>query len=123
MENKSVVLFAHGSSDPLWQAAVELLKQEIRGRVKASVSIAYMERCQPSLDEVMEELHSRGVRNVLILPLFLAPGGHMSNDVIPGINSLRKRYPEISMDLGGALLDSQHVRNAIIEDMLRMGVV
>ena len=122
MELKHIVLYAHGSSDPLWQAAVEVLKKEMCTRIKANVTIAYMERCKPSLEEVVEDVYAHGVRELSVIPLFLAPGGHMANDVIPCINNLRKKFPQISIDLGCALLDSQHIRNAIIEDLLiRLG--
>lgn len=118
MVAQHVVLFAHGSSDPLWSAAIESLRNEMATRTQSVIKVAYMERCQPTLVEVVDELYAQGVRNILVLPLFLAPGGHMTNDVIPGIEALKGRFKGLCIETRGALLESHRIRDAIIADLL-----
>ncbi len=77
-----LVLLAHGSRDPRWQQPFEqLLKQAQDQHGQDAVALAYMEMCGPSLAEVAERAYQNGVRNLLVLPLFMSAGGHVSQDL------------------------------------------
>jgi len=113
---KQIIFFAHGSGDPIWQAAVSALSDEVV-RNGFQSSVAYMERASPSLEEVIASLFKQGKRSFLIIPLFLAPGGHMSHDVIPLVERQIKLYPTASFTLQQTLLEKSSVRHALIEDI------
>ena len=55
--NHGIVLFAHGSRDPLWRAPMEAVRQHIEAQsAAAAVRCAYLELCAPSLPDAVQEL-------------------------------------------------------------------
>lgn len=78
---RGLILFAHGSSDPRWSAPFERIHQIVAARQAAPVALAYLERMSPTLDEAAASLAAAGVTQATLVPLFLAVGGHMRNDL------------------------------------------
>ena len=57
----AIILFAHGSRDPLWRLPIEAVATEIRHRHPAAlVSCAYLELCLPSLPQAADDMVSAG---------------------------------------------------------------
>jgi sirohydrochlorin cobaltochelatase len=81
---RAILLFAHGSSDPAWAAPFESILTQVRAQTAQPVALAYLERMQPSMNDAVAALAASGVTDVTLVPLFLAVGGHMRND-LPGM--------------------------------------
>ncbi|WP_369601679.1 CbiX/SirB N-terminal domain-containing protein [Hahella sp. SMD15-11] len=88
----SVILLAHGSRDPRWKAPFEALLEEIRN-VRKDVKLAYWELTEPSLESVVEACVQAGEQNLAVLPLFLAQGKHLREDLPAQIADLEARFP------------------------------
>lgn len=68
------------------------LQANIRRRDPAKiVELAFLERMQPSFDEVVGALHAGGIRQVTVAPIFLALGGHMKKDLPALIDAAKAR--------------------------------
>ena len=92
-----IVLFAHGSRDPGWAAPFERLAARVRERRReADVAIAYLELMPPTLEEAVAALVGRGARDVTVVPVFLAPGGHVRRDLPLMVDALRARHPGLA---------------------------
>ncbi|WP_373531146.1 sirohydrochlorin chelatase [Vampirovibrio sp.] len=77
-----LVLLAHGSRDPRWQDTfLRLLSLARQQFGDASLDLAYMEMCSPSLLDVSEQAYNEGIRKLTVLPLFMSAGGHVSQDI------------------------------------------
>jgi sirohydrochlorin cobaltochelatase len=88
----ALLLFAHGSSDPGWAEPFLKLRTLIRARDPDQiVELAFLERMQPSLDDTVDALHARGIRQITIAPIFLALGGHMRKDLPKLISDAQQR--------------------------------
>ncbi len=93
-----IVLFAHGSRDPGWAAPFERLAARVRERrPEADVAIAYLELMPPTLEEAVAALVGRGARDVTVVPVFLAPGGHVRRDLPLMVDALRARHPKLAL--------------------------
>jgi sirohydrochlorin cobaltochelatase len=89
-----IVLFAHGSRDPGWSAPFERLASRVReARPDARVVVAYLEITPPTLDEAADALVAQGAREIAVVPVFLAPGGHVRRDLPAMVDGARKRHP------------------------------
>jgi len=100
----AVVLFAHGSRDPLWRKPMEAVVEEIRFLAPDMVvSCAFLELMTPNLCESVEALVQDGHRTIRIVPLFLGMGRHAREDLPALCAELRLRYPELQLDLQPAL--------------------
>ena len=95
-----VIVFAHGSRDPLWRAPVEAVAQAVRGRdPHAVVACAYLELCEPTLPDAATALVSQGATEVRVLPLFFGMGKHAREDLPKLMNDLRAAHPSASFQL------------------------
>ena len=101
---KAIVLFAHGSRDPLWRLPVEAVAARITERVPdLTVRCAYLELTAPDLPTVAAELARNGVDAVTIVPMFLGIGKHVRDDLPVLTEQLRMRFPGIAFKLRHAV--------------------
>ena len=104
---QGIVLFAHGSRDPLWRVPIEAVEAHIRAHQPAvAVRCAYLELSTPDLPQAVEDLVGQGATAVTIVPMFLGTGKHAREDLPVLVADLRARHPQVQL----------HVQAAIGED-------
>lgn len=91
MHDHRVLLLAHGSSDPKWCETFEKLAAPSLASIP-DAAIAYMELSEPSLDAEVARAAQDGVRQITVLPLFLAAGRHLRKDVPAMIERLSDEH-------------------------------
>lgn len=95
-----LILFAHGSRDPLWRLPVEAVAADIRARqAETAVRCAYLELCTPSLPDAAAELIAAGARRVRIFPLFFGVGKHAREDLPLLIDQIKAAHPGVVIEL------------------------
>lgn len=99
-----IALFAHGSRDPLWRAPMEAVRLRIKAQhPQLPVCCCYLELCAPTLQDAVQELVSRGVDHVTVVPMFLGTGKHARED-LPGLmQSLRSTHPTVQFQVQQAI--------------------
>ncbi len=92
-----IVIFAHGSSVPSANAAVEAFSRAAAqaGNLQA-VETAFLEG-HPDLSDALARLSSQGVHRVLVVPYFLTLGLHLQRDLPRIVAELRARYPTLEI--------------------------
>ena len=104
---QGIVLFAHGSRDPLWRAPIEAVEAHIRAHHPGvAVRCAYLELTTPDLPQAVKDLVDQGATAVTIVPMFLGTGKHAREDLPVLVAELRARHPHVQV----------HVQAAIGED-------
>lgn len=99
-----IVLFAHGSRDPLWRTPIEAVRQHIEAHSPhPAVRCAYLELCAPSLDAATQELVGQGVRTVTVVPMFLGTGKHAREDLPVLVDALRAAHPQVHFNVQAAI--------------------
>ena len=97
---RGIVLFAHGSRDPVWRLPIEAVADAIRARdPHALVCCAYLELCAPDLDQAATDLIASGARHLRIFPLFLGVGKHAREDLPVLLAQLRILHPDVPVVL------------------------
>jgi sirohydrochlorin cobaltochelatase len=110
----ALILFAHGARDPEWAAPVHKLRDKVaKHRPDLAVAVAFLEFTAPSLPEAIEALVSQHCRRIAIVPIFLAQGGHLRNDVPRLLDAMGQRFAGVTFDLWPALGDVDPVLDAI----------
>jgi sirohydrochlorin cobaltochelatase len=94
-----VIVFAHGSRDPLWRQPVESVAQQILRRdPSAVVSCAYLELSEPDIATAARELVAQGVTRVRVLPLFFGMGKHAREDLPVLMAQLAATHPAVTFE-------------------------
>jgi len=107
MARQAVVLFSHGSRDPLWRAPIEAVAARIAAQhPERPVVCAYLELSEPSLAQAVDQLVLQGATGVTVVPMFLGTGKHARADLPVLVDALRAAHPGVRL----------HVQPAIGED-------
>jgi sirohydrochlorin cobaltochelatase len=94
-----VIVFAHGSRDPLWRAPVESVARQIRlADPRVSVACAYLELCEPDLPIAAAQLVAQGVTHLRVLPLFFGMGKHAREDLPALLDQLALSHPGVRFE-------------------------
>jgi len=116
MQKTCLILLAHGSPDPRWQAPFERLTESLQASCGADrVRLAYLEFAAPTLYEAAGEAIRSGCRRLRILPLFMAGGGHVDRDIPVQVEQLGWELPEIEIDILPPVGEDSRVVAAIAE--------
>ena len=92
----AIILFAHGARDPEWANPLRRIQAVVRERMaEVPVELAFLEFIAPSLPESTAQLVARGARKIVVLPMFIAQGGHLKREVPEMLDGLRSTYPEV----------------------------
>lgn len=93
----AIVLFGHGSRDPLWRQPIEAVAARLQDRQPdLAVRCAYLELTAPDLSTAVAGLVGVGARMVTIVPMFLGTGRHAREDLPALVSQLRTDYPEVT---------------------------
>lgn len=114
------MLFAHGAREPAWATPFRRIQDRLRSRSPATiVELAFLELMQPSLPDVAAQLVARGVGRVTVVPLFLAQGGHLKEDLPRILADIRRAHPSLEIETSPAIGDSEALTDAIADWALR----
>lgn len=101
----AIVLFSHGSRDPLWRAPIEAVASRIAlHHPDRLVQCAYLELCEPTLAQAAEALAQRGATHMVVVPMFLGTGKHAREDLPLLVEQLRSLHPSVKFSVQAARL-------------------
>ena len=97
---RAVIVFAHGSRDPLWRQPVQAVAQAIAARdPSCTVRCAYLELCTPDLPSTIAAMAAQGITQVGIVPMFLGTGRHAREDLPRMVEELSQAFPQMRLHL------------------------
>lgn len=105
-----IVLFAHGSRDPLWHKPMEAVAARIRQQSPGTqVVCAYLELSTPDLASATQTLLTQGVQAITIVPMFLGVGRHAREDLPLLVEALRQQHPRVVFSLKPAVGEDERL--------------
>ncbi|MEN9374680.1 MAG: hypothetical protein RIR79_2232 [Pseudomonadota bacterium] len=100
----AIILFAHGSRDPLWHKPMEAVQAQLAVQAPyTQVECAYLELSTPDLPTAVQKLVDAGAKTISIVPLFLGVGKHAREDLPQLVADLRRQHPQITFTLKSAV--------------------
>lgn len=97
---RAIILFAHGARDARWSSTLFDLGELVRSHAPdAVVKVAFLEFQSPTLASALAEAVQHGCMTIDVVPVFWASGGHVAGDVLPMLDDLRGRYPQLQLRL------------------------
>jgi sirohydrochlorin cobaltochelatase len=114
--NRGIVLFAHGARDPEWALSLRRLAQlTSAGDPAVSVQTAFLEHLEPTLEQAVENLLASGVADVTVVPVFIAQGGHLKQDLPKIVDAIRSSHPQLVLRLAPPVGENEAVLNAMAD--------
>ena len=111
---RGIVLFAHGARDPDWALPVRRLADLVANRdADFVVEIAFLEHMTPPLELAIANLAKRGARDVTVVPVFIAQGGHLKQDLPRIVDAIRRTQPKMVIRLAPPMGESDAVLEAM----------
>ena len=121
MSETALILFAHGARDPEWAEPMRRVCAAVREQApQMRVELAFLEFMQPDLRACAESLVADGVERILVLPMFIARGGHLKRDVPLLLEELQQRNPRTRFELATAIGEVESVVQAMARHALAL---
>ena len=110
----ALILFAHGARDPEWANPLRRVQSGIRHPMMCvSVKPAFPGFTAPTLPERAAELIAQGADKIVVMPMFVARGGHLKKETPEMMELLRSTYPKVEFSLGNAIGEHELVVQAM----------
>ena len=110
----ALILFAHGSRDPKWAKPFKAIQHLIRAQVPdALVELAFLELMQPGIQECLSSLVNQGVKRVSVVPIFLAAGRHLREDLPALIAPIQQQFPDLVINVSAPIGEIPEFQAAI----------
>ena len=112
----AILLFAHGARDPSWAEPFRRITARLgRKQSDLRVELAFLEIMQPDLASAVAGLAGEGIGHITVIPLFLAQGGHLKQDLPRLLADIRSLHPTLRIDVTSAIGDSEDLTDAIAD--------
>ena len=117
----ALILFAHGARDPEWARPMQRVREAILAAQPAvRVELAFLEFMSPGLGESVDALAAEAYERVIILPMFIAQGGHLKRELPEMVAALRQKYSSLELVLMGAVGEQEPVVQAMASAALAL---
>ena len=73
----------------------------------------------PSLEAAVAQSAARGARRIVLVPLFMAQGGHLKQDLPLLVEKIRQQHPQLELQVLPAIGDAPEILQAITDWVLR----
>ena len=118
--NQAIILFAHGARDPEWAVPFGIIKKQVQAaRPEAHVELAFQDFMTPTLEAAAAQAAAQGAQRVVVVPLFMAQGGHLKQDLPRMVGKLREQHPQLEFRVMAAIGDVPEVLQAISDWVAR----
>ena len=122
--NQAIILFAHGARDPEWALPFQAIRRQLQAaRPEVQVELAFLEVMAPSLESAVSQSAQRGAKRIVLVPLFLAQGGHMKQDLPRLVRKISDQHPQLEFQVMSAIGDAPEMLQAITDWILRGAAV
>jgi sirohydrochlorin cobaltochelatase len=120
MQDKALILFAHGARDANWAAPFLRLQNLLRTQQNGlRVELAFLELMTPDLTQCVAQLLRDGIGEITVVPVFLGQGGHVQRDLPKLLETLRAAHPGLNLRAAGPVGEDAEVLEAMAQYCLR----
>ncbi|MEY3863597.1 MAG: hypothetical protein RLZZ472_1407 [Pseudomonadota bacterium] len=114
MVKKAIILFSHGARDPRWKEPIINVQKLIQAQnPEMIVELAFLELMSPTLSECIEDIISKEIYQMTLVPIFFGQGGHIREDLPKLLAACSQKYPQMDLTVKPAVGEDLGVLQAI----------
>ena len=118
MENKGVLVVAHGSRAKETEAALEAVLEMVKAKLPGTVvECAFMEFSERTLEKGVAALVEKGVTEIKIVPYFLFSGIHIKEDIPNMAADCAANFPGVAITMGEPLGVDERLADILVDRM------
>jgi len=118
--SSAIILFAHGARDPEWSQPFHSIRVRLQQTLPDTpVIVAFLDCMQPTLAEAVAQLSAEGVSHVTLIPMFLARGGHLKQDMPLLLDAIVQQHPELELHISPAIGEVDDILNRLSDWVYR----
>jgi sirohydrochlorin ferrochelatase len=95
--NSEIIILGHGSRRSEANQGLLTVAEKVSELLGQEVTPAFMAHQSPNLPEAVLKKISEGAKKIVIMPLFLFRGMHVTVDIHEEIKEVQEKYPEIAI--------------------------
>lgn len=112
----ALLLIAHGSRRAEANADLEFVAADMRRRERFDfVQCSYLELAEPDIHAGGVKCVEAGATRVVMLPYFLSPGRHVTEDLTEARDRLAAEFPQVQFQLAAPLAGHPKLLDAIAD--------
>ena len=92
-----IILLGHGSRRGEANEGLLEVAQKVEVLLGQEVTPAFMAHWKPSLPEAVEAKVKAGAKRIIIMPLFLFRGMHVTVDIHEEVRAIKEKHPEVEI--------------------------
>ena len=77
--------------------------------------LAYLELMRPALPQALDELAREGLTAIRVVPVFLAAGSHVKEDLPRLVQEARERHPQLRVAIDPPIGEQPRIVEALAE--------
>lgn len=93
----AIIILGHGSRRAEANQGLLVVAEKVNRLLGHSVTPAYMAHDHPSLPEAVEEKILDGAERIIIMPLFLFKGIHVTVDIHEELRKTQEQHPNVEI--------------------------
>jgi sirohydrochlorin ferrochelatase len=114
---RAVLLIDHGSKSAEANRVLDDLAAHVADLTGLPVRVAHMQFAEPSIDDTVDACFREGIRDVIVVPVFLAPGKHSMKDIPRMVDEAVERHSGMTCSMASPLGAHPKIAEVIVERM------
>lgn len=90
-----IILLGHGSRRGEANQGLIAVAKKVSDLLGQEITPAFMGHQTPSLPEAVQKKIDEGAKEILVMPLFLFPGIHVTVDIHEEVREIQEKHPEV----------------------------
>ena len=118
----ALIIAAHGSRNKKSNLEVDSLTQRVSDKIKKKFTIidhAFLQFAKPLLENKLDEIVKKGVKSVVIFPLFIGSGNHILVDIPEVVQKCQIKYEPVEFKITRHLGKIQTIEDVIVNEVIK----
>lgn len=113
-----VLILAHGSRRKETENTLQKVAQMVKEKITVPTEIAYMEFSEQNIAYGLDQLVSRGIKQIKVVPYFLFSGIHILEDIPQELSDYAREHPGVTITMGETLGADPRIADILVDRIM-----